>query len=340
MFCFDIMNIMIATFGGIILAKPKSVSRGIVLAKPKNNTGFVKLSLSKDFSRHWRLYSLALPALVFLGLFNYWPMFGLVLAFKDFKFKKGILGSDWMSPLFDNFQILISSSHAFNAMKNTILLNLLFIAMGTIAALTLAILLNEVSNKYFKKISQSLTLLPHFISWIVVGTFLTAILSYENGVINRSLVSLGFEKINFYSSPQHWPAILAVEAIWKRVGYNSVIYLAAITGLSASYYEAARIDGATRVQMIFRITLPLLRPTVIILTLLALGRIMNSDFGMFWHSTKNLYSLWPTTDVIDTFIYRGLRLTGDLGISAAAGFFQSFVSLFIVLTFNWLAKKS
>lgn len=295
--------------------------------------------LGKDMKRHWRLYTLALPALGFLAVFNYWPMFGLVLAFKNFSFKKGIFGSDWMEPLFDNFHLLVSSRHAVNAIRNTLLLNLLFIIIGTISALTLAILLNEIRSKYFKKVTQSVTLLPHFISWIVVGTFLTSILSYENGIINRFIEVLGREKINFYSSPQYWPVILAVENIWKGVGYNSVIYLAAISGLSASYYEAAEIDGASRSQKVFRITLPLLKPTVIILNLLALGRIMNSDFGLFWHSTKNLYSLWPTTDVIDTFIYRGLRITGDIGMSSAAGFFQSVVSLSIVLTFNWLSRK-
>lgn len=296
-------------------------------------------SLQKDFAKHWRLYTLAIPALVFLGLFHYWPMFGLVMAFKNFSFKKGILGSDWMNPLLDNFNILVSSSHAHNAIRNTLTLNLMFIILGTISALTLAIMLNEIRNKFFKKISQSITLLPHFISWIVVGSFLAAILSYENGIINRFLENIGFEKVIFYSSPNHWPVILAVESIWKGVGYNTVIYLAAISGLSPTYYEAAEIAGATRMQRIFLITLPLLGPTIIILNLLALGKIMNSDFGMFWHSTKNLYSLWPTTDVIDTFIYRGLRLTGDIGISAAAGFFQSVISFCIVITFNWLARK-
>ncbi len=309
------------------------------MAKPAEYTGYKPLSLQKDFARHWRLYTLAIPALVFLGLFNYWPMFGLVMAFKDFSFRKGILGSDWMDPLFNNFKILVTSTHAHNAIRNTLLLNFLFIILGTIGALTLAVMLNEIKNKPFKKVTQSITLLPHFISWIVVGSFLSAILSYENGVINRLIDGVGLEKVIFYSSPQYWPAILAIESIWKHVGYGTVIYLAAIAGLSTTYYEAAEIDGATRIQRIFRITLPLLKPTIIILTLLRLGRIMNSDFGMFWHSTKNLYSLWSTTDVIDTFIYRGLRITGDIGISAAAGFFQSVISLVVVLSFNWLSRK-
>ena len=295
--------------------------------------------LRRDLNKHWRLYTLGLPALIFLGLFNYWPMFGLVLAFKNFSFRDGILGSPWMQPLFKNFELLVNSEFAWNAIRNTILLNLLFIALGTIAALSLAIMLNEIRVVWYKKVAQSVTFLPFFISWIVVGTFVASILSYENGIINRAIEALGGEKINFFTSPQYWPAILAIESIWKGVGYNSIIYLAAIAGISPTYFEAAEIDGATRLQKIMRITLPLLMPTVIILNLLALGRIMNSDFGLFWHSTKNLYSLWPTTDVIDTFIYRGLRVTGDLGISSAAGFFQSVVSLAIVLTFNTMARR-
>jgi len=293
----------------------------------------------KDIGRHWRLYSLGVPALIFLGLFNYWPMFGLVLAFKDFNFREGIFGSPWIQPLFENFELLVNSRFAFNAIRNTLLLNLLFIFLGTVCALALAIMLNEIRKIWFKKIAQSVTFLPFFISWIVVGTFLTAILSYENGIVNRAIQMLGGERINFYTNPTYWPAILAIESVWKGVGYNSIIYLAAITGISPSFYEAAEIDGASQLQKIRRITLPLLMPTVIILNLLSLGRIMNSDFGLFWHSTRNLYSLWPTTDVIDTFIYRGLRITGDLGISSAAGFFQAIVSLLIVLTFNSLARR-
>jgi putative aldouronate transport system permease protein len=303
------------------------------------HTEFKKTSLRKDFYKHWQIYTLGVPALVFLGLFNYWPMFGLVLAFKNFRFKEGIFGSDWMDPFFNNFKILVNSKFAHDAIRNTLLLNFLFIIIGTVAALALAIMLNEIKNRPFKKITQSITLLPHFISWIVIGSFLTSILSYENGIINRMIETFGFEKIIFYSTPKAWPTILVIESIWKRVGYNSVIYLAAITGISPVFYEAAEIDGATRMQRIFKITIPLLKPTIIILNLLALGRIMNSDFGMFWHSTKNLYSLWSTTDVIDTFIYRGLRITGDIGISAAAGFFQSVIALIVVLVFNWLSKR-
>jgi len=296
-------------------------------------------SFSKEMQKNWRLYSLAIPALLFLGVFHYWPMFGLVLAFKDFNFKLGIFGSDWANPLFTNFELLVSSKYALNAVKNTLLLNFLFILVGTVCALTLAIMLNEIKSNVYKKITQSVTFLPFFISWIVVGMFLTSILSYDNGILNQFLETLDKEKIQFYQQPKYWPVILTIESVWKGVGYNSIVYLAAITGLNPAYYEAAEIDGATQIQKITRITIPLLKPTIIILTLLALGRIMNSDFGLFWQSTKGIYSLWPTTDVIDTFIYRGLRQTVNIGLSSAAGFFQSIISLMIVVSFNWLARK-
>ncbi len=298
-----------------------------------------KSSFGVEMLKNWRLYSLGIPALLFLGVFHYWPMFGLILAFKDFNFKLGIFGSDWADPLFTNFEILVSSKYALNAVKNTLSLNFLFILVGTVCALSLAIMLNEIRSNLFKKIAQSVTFLPFFISWIVVGMFLTSILSYDNGILNQFLESIGMEKIQFYQQPKYWPFILTVESVWKGVGYQSIVYLAAITGLNPAYYEAAEIDGATQMQKITRITLPLLRPTVMILTLLALGRIMNSDFGLFWQSTKGIYSLWPTTDVIDTFIYRGLRQTVNIGLSSSAGFFQSIISLMIVVSFNWLARK-
>jgi len=298
-----------------------------------------KSSFGVEMLKNWRLYSLGIPALLFLGVFHYWPMFGLILAFKDFNFKLGIFGSDWADPSFTNFEILVSSKYALNAVKNTLSLNFLFILVGTVCALSLAIMLNEIRSNLFKKIAQSVTFLPFFISWIVVGMFLTSILSYDNGILNQFLESIGMEKIQFYQQPKYWPFILTVESVWKGVGYQSIVYLAAITGLNPAYYEAAEIDGATQMQKITRITLPLLRPTVMILTLLALGRIMNSDFGLFWQSTKGIYSLWPTTDVIDTFIYRGLRQTVNIGLSSSAGFFQSIISLMIVVSFNWLARK-
>lgn len=199
---------------------------------------------------NWQLYLMALPAVVFLFCFAYLPMGGLVIAFKSFDFRKGIWGSDWIHPWYKNFEILFKSSNALVAMRNTVCLNLLFIAVGTISALTLALAFNEVNNKIFKKLTQSITFLPYFISTVVVGIFVTGLLGYENGVVNRVITSLGGEKIAFYMEAKWWPLILLLVNVWKGAGYNAVVYLATISGIDSSYYEAAQIDGATRWEQI------------------------------------------------------------------------------------------
>ena len=225
------------------------------------------------------------------------------------------------------------------AMRNTVCLNLLFIAVGTVFALALALAFNEVNHKVFKKLTQSITFLPYFISTVVVGIFVTGLLGYENGVINRVITSLGGEKIAFYMEPKWWPFILLVVNIWKGAGYSAVVYLATISGIDSSYYEAAQIDGATRWEQIKYISLPLLKPTVIIMTLLSVGKIMNADFGLFYNVTGDMPTLYATTDVLDTYIYRSLRQLGDIGISSATGFFQSVVGFCLVMLSNWVARK-
>ena len=303
-------------------------------------------SKRKDFVRNlhkvakqWRLWVMAAPAIALLFVFAYMPMGGLVIAFKRFDFSKGIWGSPWNTPLFNNFVIVVNNPAAWRAIRNTLLLNLLFIVVGTCFAIMISIMLNEIRAKTYKKITQSLTLLPFFISWVVVGLFASGLLNYENGVINRMLEAFGMEKVRFYMEPKYWPFLLLFFNMWKGAGYSAILYLATITGFSPEYYEAADIDGASRWQRIRYITLPLLKPTIIILTLLALGGIMRADFGLFFFVTSDVPALYPVTDVLDTFVYRALRVTGSIGISSAAGFFQSVVSLIFVLTFNWLANK-
>ena len=290
-------------------------------------------------AKQWRLWVMALPAVALLFVFAYLPMGGLVIAFKRFDFSKGIWGSPWNTPLFNNFVIVVNNPAAWRAIRNTLLLNLLFIAVGTCFAIMISIMLNEIRSKTYKKVTQSLTLLPFFISWVVVGLFASGILNYENGVINRMLESFGMDKVRFYMEPKYWPFLLLFFNMWKGAGYSAVLYLATISGFSPEYYEAADIDGASRWQRIRYITLPLLKPTVIILTLLALGGIMRADFGLFFFVTSDVPALYPVTDVLDTFVYRALRVTGSIGISSAAGFFQSVVSLVFVLVFNWLANR-
>lgn len=291
-------------------------------------------------SENWQLYLMALPAIALLFCFSYMPMYGIVIAFKKYKVKYGIWGSPWMKPLFRNFEILFrKNSAAINAIKNTLCLNFLFIILGTLFSVALALMFNELRNRHYKKITQSLSFLPYFISTVVVGIFASSLLGYENGTINAVLVGFGLKKINFYASPALWPAILLIVNIWKSAGYNSVIYLATIAGIDGSYYEAARIDGASHWDEIRYISLPLLTPTIIVLTLLAIGKIMNSDFGLFYNVTADTPLLYETTDVIDTFVYRTLRKTGDMGISSAVGLFQSVVSLVLVIASNAVAHR-
>lgn len=291
------------------------------------------------FRSNWQLYLMALPAMAFLFCFAYLPMGGLVIAFKKFNFRKGIWGSDWVDPWYKNFEILFKNGSALTAMRNTVCLNLLFIAVGTIFALALALAFNEVSGKVFKKITQSVTFLPYFISTVVVGIFVSGLLNYDNGVINRVITSLGGEKISFYMEAKWWPLILLLVNVWKGAGYNAVVYLATISGIDSSFYEAAEIDGATKWEQVKYISLPLLKPTVIIMTLLAVGKIMNADFGLFYNITGDMPTLYSTTDVLDTYIYRSLRQLGDIGISSATGFFQSVVGFILVMVSNWVARK-
>jgi putative aldouronate transport system permease protein len=297
----------------------------------------IKLKLRKN----WQLYLMALPAVALLFCFAYLPMGGLVLAFKQYNFRDGIWGSAWTKPWYYNFEILFSPSNkqVMVALRNTLLLNLLFIGVGTIFALALALAFNEITQKWMKKLTQSLSFLPYFISTVVVGIFVSAILNYDNGVINRIIVALGGEKISFYQRPGFWPFIMLVVNIWKGAGYNAVIYLATISGIDDSYYEAAAIDGATRWQQTKYISLPLIMPTVITMTLLSLGHIMNSDFGLFYNVTGDMPTLYPTMDVLDTYIYRALRQLGNIGISSATGFFQSVCGFVLVLVSNKLANR-
>ncbi|OBZ12571.1 sugar ABC transporter permease [Bacillus sp. FJAT-26390] len=293
----------------------------------------------RELLRNRTLLLMFLPVATLLFLFNYLPLAGLVIAFKDFDFAKGIFGSDWMDPLLNNFEYLFSSSTAFRAMRNTILLNALFITVGLLFEVGFALLLNEIRNKYFKRVTQSLTFLPFFISWIVVGVFAYNLMNFESGAINRLLETIGMQPIDFYSEAGLWPLILTIAVRWKVTGYGTIIYLAALTSIDNSYYEAASIDGATRWQQIRYISIPMLRPTIIILTLLAVGRIMNADFGMFYAMVGDASLLFPTTDVIDTFVYRSLRKSGDIGMASAAGFLQSIIAFVLIIGSNYAARK-
>ncbi|MBQ4307093.1 MAG: sugar ABC transporter permease [Lachnospiraceae bacterium] len=290
----------------------------------------------KRFARYIPVYVLMLPGLIYLFINNYMPLPGLVVAFKQYNARKGIYGSPWAG--FKNFEYLFQTNDAWLITKNTILYNVAFIAINTILAITVAILLSEMWGKT-KNFYQSAILLPHLISSVIIGYLVFAFFSVENGFVNNFILAkLGKEPISWYSEPKYWPFIIVFVSAWKAIGYNCIIYLSTLLGFDRSFYESAMIDGATKWEQIKYITLPLLKPTVIMLTLMAVGRIFYSDFGLFYQVPMNQGALYPTTQTIDTYVYRGLLQLGNISMSAAAGVYQSVVGFILILGANLLVR--
>ena len=276
---------------------------------------------------------LAVPAVAFFVVFSYVPMAGLVVAFKDFDVTGGIFGSPWNG--LDNFRYFFSSGEAPRILANTLLLNALFLAATLAAGITLAIMLNEIRGRFFKKAAQSTIFFPYFVSPIVISIILQVLLAGvggSSGAVNDALGGLGLPSVSWYTEPGPWPWILTVVKVWQMGGYLSVIFLAAITAIPDEVYEAGMIDGASRAQMAWRITVPLLRPTAAVLLVLGVGRIFYGDFGTIYAIVGDNGTLFPTTDVIDTYVFRSLRELGDFGTTAAVGLFQSVVGFVLVLT--------
>jgi len=282
---------------------------------------------------------MTLPGLVFFLLFNYLPLSGIILAFKDFNVGEGIWGSPFISPITKNIEFFITSPQAWRATRNTLILNALMILFGIVFEVGLAIILNEIKNRYFKKAVQSVILLPFFVSWIVVSMFVYAVFNVDYGVMNSLRAVFGAAPIDWYNNAGYWPLIMVAISKWKISGYNTMIYLAVLSGADQSYYESARIDGASTWKQILHISLPYLASTMTVLTLFSIGRIMNADFGMFYAIVGENSLLYPTVDVIDTFIYRSLRKLGDVGMSSAVGLFQSLIGFALVLISNVFARK-
>lgn len=291
----------------------------------------------KKLKKFIPIYFMALPGMIYLFINNYMPLPGLVLAFKNYNVRKGIWGSDWAA--FTNFKYLFATSDAFVITRNTILYNLAFIVVNTFCSIAVAIILSELSGKV-KKFYQSAILLPFLISSVIISYIVFAFLSTDNGFINNTVIKvLGLESISWYTEKQYWPFILIFVSAWKSIGYQCIIYLATLLGFDRAYYEAAEIDGATMLQKINRITIPLLKPTFIMLTLMAIGRIFYSDFGLFYQIPQNSGALYSVTNTIDTYVYRGLLEQGNISMSAAAGFYQSLVGFILVLTANYVVRK-
>jgi putative aldouronate transport system permease protein len=305
----------------------------------------IKIAIKSVKKSFWRkvlkdryLLLMLVPGTIYLIINNYIPMFGTVVAFKSINYALGYWKSPWVG--FDNFKFLFNSSDAWVITRNTILYNLSFIALSLVCAVTFAILLNELKNKYLSNVYQSIMFLPYFLSAVVVGYLGYSMLSQEFGFLNNMILApLGIQPISWYSEPKYWPFILPVVYIWKNIGYSIVIYLAAIIGIDKEYYEAAITDGATKWQLIKNITLPSIKPMMIILTLLGIGHILNADFGLFYQLPLDAGALYSTTNVIDTYVYRALLRLGDTGMSSAAGLYQSAVGFVLVVSVNFLVRK-
>jgi putative aldouronate transport system permease protein len=284
------------------------------------------------------LVIMTLPGLAYLLINNYIPMAGLVIAFKDFNYAKGIFGSDWAG--LKNFEFLFRTRDAFVITRNTVLYNATFIIINTVVAIATAIMLSEVTKKAMMRIYQTVILLPYLISIVIVSYLVYAFLSVNVGFINKTLLPLfGKEGISWYTEAKYWPFILPIVSLWRGFGFYSVVYLSSIVGIDRTYYEAAELDGATKFQCIQHITLPLITPVITMMALLAVGRIFYSDFGLFYQVPMNSGTLYSTTNVIDTYVYRGLMQLGDIGMSAAAGLYQSLVGFLLVLGSNLLVRK-
>ena len=303
----------------------------------KSGEGGLVANFRYDLKNNKGLLGLTLPAVAWFLVFAYAPMLGLVIAFQKYSPAKGIFGSEFV--FLDNFRFFFGSQDFVRVTVNTLVLNTLFILATNFVAILMAIALSEIKNKHFKKVSQSVIILPHFISWTVVALLIEAFLKTEGGFVNNILAAFGAEPIKFMQTPELWPAILTILRVWQGAGYSSIVYLAAITGFDQSMYEAARVDGATRLQCITRITLPLLRPTVVLLLLMAVGKIFNGDFGMVYAIVGNNTLLYPTTDIIDTYVYRQLMEQSNMGMSSAVGLWQSIMGFIMVVIMNKVTKK-
>ncbi len=279
-----------------------------------------------------------LPGSIYLLINNYAPMAGLFIAFKKINYQKGIFGSDWVG--LSNFEFLFKTKEAWTMTRNTLLYNLVFIALNIILGVTFAILLNEIRCKLLKKSYQTILLMPQIISMVIVSYMAFAFLSSDNGFINLTVLkALGKNKISWYSKPAYWPFIIIFVQAWKNIGYNTILFLASVVGIDPALYDAAKVDGASRIKQIFYITLPLMRPAMITLGLLMVGKIFYSDFGLFYQLPMNSGPLFGVTQTIDTYVYRGLSNVSNIGMASAASFYQSFVGFAVVLLSNLIVRR-
>ena len=309
-----------------------------VKSKPKENANTVrKKNRWKDFRDNAELSALMIPGIVLLLVFAYVPMLGIIIAFKDYRNNLGIFKSKWVG--FQNFKFFFESQDAWRIGRNTVGYGILFIVIGLIAAVTIAILLYEVRSRKALKFYQTSMILPHFLSWVIVGYITYILLEPSMGILNKIIRFFGGEGLQWYSEPNYWVFILPIINVWKTVGLKSIMYYAALMGIDEQLFEAAQIDGAGRFKQILYITIPSLVPLMVTLTILDVGHIIKGDFGLFYTIPRDVGLLYPTTDIIDTYVYRGLRTGSDIGITTAVGLFQSAVGLVMVIATNLVVKK-
>ena len=283
------------------------------------------------------LLLMCLPAIVFFFLFNYVPLPGIYVAFVKYNYRDGIFGSKFVG--LQNFEFLASSGKLLSLTKNTILYKIAFILLGNFLAVFVAILLNEMRSKWFKKVSQTLMFLPYFISQVLVGILVFNLLNYDTGFVNGILTRLGMERWQPYSDPSVWPVLLVIIYLWQQTGYNSVVYFASIMGIDGEMMEAAKVDGANGFQRIRYIILPSLKPTIVILLLFALGGIVKGNFGLFYNIVGTNPILYETTDIIETYVYRATMTDFNFMTASAVGLYQSIVGFVIVMVVNYVVKK-
>lgn len=296
-----------------------------------------KHPLLRDLRKNWIKWLMLVPAAVVVILMCYIPMTGIVLAFKKFNYYDGVFGSPWV--WFENFKYFFQSGKAWITTRNTVLYNIAFLCVNTVLQIGCAIMLSELAGKFFKRVTQSVMFFPYFISWVVVGAFIYNMFNYEFGAVNTFLKSIGLPPVDVYSNQGAWPFILIAVSAFKNVGYGTVMYLASIVNIDEHLFEAAELDGATMWQKIWHITLPCIRPTIVILFLMAIGTIMKGDFQMFWQVTGNNPMVLEVTDVIDTYVNRSLLELQEFGMTSAAGLYQSGLSFALVLLANYCVKK-
>lgn len=296
-----------------------------------------KHGLVRDLRTNWVKWLMILPSAVIILLMCYIPMAGIVLAFKEFNYHDGIFASPWVG--FENFKFFFLSGKAWTTTRNTILYNLAFLVVNNILQITCAIFLSELAGKYFKRLTQTMMFLPYFISWVVIGAIVYNLFNYEFGAVNTLLRKLGAEPVDVYSNQAVWVPILIAASAFKNLGYGTVMYLASVINIDGQLFEAADLDGASMWQKIWHITLPCIRPTIVILFLLAIGTIMKGDFQLFWQVTGNNPMVLDVTDVIDTYVTRSMMTLQEFGMTSAAGLYQSVFSFALILLANFVVKK-